>query len=351
MKDHHHGVSFLGKEHTMKRTTIPLLAVVILLFVDMASAANTYEDLRGRFVIDLPEGWQLQPQTDDRVYVFKRDTDSIILEYVSNTNDPGELLKKALTTLNLSGLKNPAPEGDVKSLTVNGNPARWGVYKSEMDIGNIKVTLFGLLGCVALKENGVYFMSILNETSKAVLSQPLEKMFQSIRSPGQALTGVSDSKAVSVETTAAGPTTWEHESVTLTLPPGWKEKQRLQSFEKEVIGWFEYEPLGCSLLAVCYRGFGMNESKAIKAAKQTVEISIPNVNPAKVYELELDSGKKAPVIVYQGTSVSRGSEVQMGAVTSTLKAGKCYLDLIGFVQATGLAELERDVVAITRSAK
>jgi hypothetical protein len=95
----------------------------------------------------------------------------------------------------------------------------------------------------------------------------------------------------------------------------------------------------------------MNESKALKAAKQTVEISIPNVNPTKAYELELDNGKKAPVIVYQGTSVSRGSEVQMAAVTSTLKAGKCYLDLIGFVQATGLDELERDIVAITRSVK
>jgi hypothetical protein len=41
----------------------------------------------------------------------------------------------------------------------------------------------------------------------------------------------------------------------------------------------------------------------------------------------------------------------MGAVTSTLKAGKCYLDLIGFVQATGLDDLERDIVAMTRSAK
>ena len=59
----------------MKRTVVLLLAVAALLFVDIASAANTYEDLRDRFVIDLPEGWQIQPQTNDRVYVFKRDND------------------------------------------------------------------------------------------------------------------------------------------------------------------------------------------------------------------------------------------------------------------------------------
>jgi hypothetical protein len=335
----------------MKKILVLLLAVAVLFLVDNASAANTYEDLRGRFVIDLPEGWQLQPQTDDRVYVFKRDNDSIILEYLPNTNDPGKLLGKGLTTLNLSGLKNPAPEGDVKSLMVNGNPARWGVYKSEIEVGKIRVTVFGLLGSVALKEHGVYFMSILNQKNKAVLSEPLEKAFQSIRSPGQALTGVSDLKTVSSEAAAASPTTWQHPSVSLTLPSGWKEKPRLQSFEKEVIGWFGYERLGCSLLALCYSGFGMNEAKALKAAKQTVEISIPNVQPTKVYELELDDGKKAPIVVYQGTSISRGTEVQMGSVTSTVRAGKCYLDLIGFVQAPGLGELERDIVAITRSAK
>ncbi len=226
----------------MKRTVVLLIAVAALLFVDIASAANTYEDLRDRFVIDLPEGWQIQPQTNDRVYVFKRDNDSIILEYVPNTNDPGELLKKALTTLKLSGLNNPAPEGDVKSLTVNGNPARWGVYKSEMDIGNIRVALFGLLGCVSLKEHGVYFMSILNQNNKAVLSEPLEKAFQSIRSPGQALTRASDLKAVPVETAAESPKTLEHESVfgtaiaefSMTINPS-KAKPAEVSINKEIL--------------------------------------------------------------------------------------------------------------------
>jgi hypothetical protein len=340
-----------AKEAIMKRSAPLVLAIAILIFVNIASAANTYEDLRGRFVIDLPEGWQLQPQTEDTVYVFKRDNDSIILEYVLSTNDPDQLLKKALVTLNLSGLRNASPEGEVKSLTVNGNPARWGVYKSEMNVGSIKVTLFGLVGSVSLKERGVYFLSIMNQNKKAVLDEPLKKAFQSIRNPGQAVTGVSDVKAVSAKTGAGSPTPWEHESVKIILPPGWKEKPKLQSFEKEVIGWFEYEPLGGTMLAVCYRGFGMDTSKALKAAKQTVEASIPNANPTKAYELKLDNGQKTPVIVYQGTSVSRGTEVRMGAVTATVETKKCYLDLIGFVHATGTDELERNIVEIIRSAR
>ncbi|RJQ78990.1 MAG: hypothetical protein C4519_11625 [Desulfobacteraceae bacterium] len=335
----------------MKRTIVLLLAFTFWHLAGIAAPADAYEDLRGRFVIDLPEGWQLQPQTDDRVYVFKKDGDSIILEYVLHTSDPGELLKKALATLGLSGLKKPVLEGDLESLSINGHPARWGMYKSEMAVGGTQVTLFSRLGCVSLDEHGVYFMSIFNQTRKAELSRPLAKAFQSIRAPGQALTGASAVRSVPAETAAPAPTAWQHEFVRLNLPPGWKEKPKLQNFEEEVIGWFEYEPLGAHLLALCYRGFGMNKTKALKAAKQTVEISMPNAAPAKVYELELESGDKAPVVVYRGTSVSRGAEVQSAAATATLKAGKCYLDLIGYVQAAGLDELERDIVAIARSAE
>lgn len=335
----------------MKRFIILPPVVAVLLFVHVASAANTYEDLRGRFVIDLPRGWELEPQTDDRVYVFKGGDDSIILEYIPNTSDLGTLHKKALTTLNLSGQSNPKPQGDVKSLTVNGNPARWGLYKSELDMGITKVTLFSLLGCVSLKEHGMYFLSIFNPDKKAALSPAAEKAFHSIRSPGQARTGARNQKTAAVETVDAVPTLWKHEWVSLALPPGWKEKPKLQSFEKEVIGWFEYEPLSSSLLVVCYRGFGMNNAKALKAAKQTVEMSFPNATPTNTYEIELDSGKKAPVVVYRGTGVHRGTEVPMAAVTSTSRAGKCHLDLIGFVQAPGVNDLERDIVAITRSAK
>ncbi len=336
----------------MRPKVVFLLAICLCSFIgfEYTAASNSYEDLRGRFVVDLPEGWQLQPQEDDRVYVFKKSDDSIIIEFLPNTHDPQKLLQKAVTALNLSGLENPALEGDLKRLAVNGNPALLGLYKGEVAVGKTTVTLLSLLGCVSLGGDGVYFMSIFSPGRRGQLSEPLEKAFASIRTPGQAPTGAREAEIVPAETQAAGPTVWEHECVSLTLPAGWKEKPKLQNFEKEIIGWFEYDRLGCNLLAVCYRGLGMNESKALKAAKQTVEMSIPNVNPAKVYELELGNGKKAPVIVYVGSSVSRGAEVQMAAVTSTFKAGKCYLDLIGFVQSNGLAELERDIVAMTRSA-
>lgn len=336
----------------MKRKIHISLVILVMLCINTAFAQNMYEDLRGRFVIDLPEGWQLDPQTDDRVYVFKGDDKSIIIEFVANTNDAEALLNKGLGMLRISGLKNPVLEGQLTDMTVNGNPARWGTYKSDMKIGKMNITLYGLLGGVSLGENGIYYMAIINKDDLAAWKEPFEKAFQSIRNVDQDVTGVSGVKEVAVETTPGTPTAWEHELASLTLPPGWTEKQTLKSFEKEVIGWFFYDPIpGASVLAIAYKGFGMNKNKSLKGAVKTVELSMPNAQLVNTYEIKTESGKKAQILVYQGTSVAQGTEVKMAAVISSLKADKCHLNLIGLVQVEGMAELEKQIVEITRTVK
>jgi hypothetical protein len=324
----------------MKRKIYFSLVIVVLL------------NLRGRFVIDLPEGWQLDPQTDTRVYVFKGDDKSIIMEFVANTNDAEALLNKGVGMLRMSGLENPVLEGQLTELTVNGNPARWGAYKSDMKVGKMTITLYGLLGGVSLGENGVYYLAIINKSDLAAWKEPFEKAFQSIRNVDQVVTGVSGAKEVAVVSTPGTPTAWEHKLASLTLPPGWTEKQTLKSFEKEVIGWFFYDPLpGASVLAIAYKGFGMNKNKSLKGAVKTVELSMPNSKPVNTYEIKTDGGKKAQILVYQGTSVSQGTEVGMAAIISSVKAGKCHLNLIGFVQTEGMAALEKQIVEITRTVK
>lgn len=343
---------FILKGGEMIRKIQILIAIGVMVCFGTGYAQNTYEDLRGRFVIDLPEGFQLEPQQDDRVYVFKKDDKSIIIEFFPSEADAGKLLKKAEGMLRISGLTDIALEGNVTEMTINTNPAQWGVYKHDMDVGSIKITLYGLVGGVSLGEAGLYYMAIVNKSDLPAWKGTFEKSFQTIRNVGQELTGVSDVKEVIVEAVAGTPMVWEHDLTTLTLPPGWTEKQLLQSFEKEVIGWFFYDPLpGTSMLAIAYKGLAMNKNKVFKAAKKTVELAIPNSKPTNAYEIKTERGKKAYIVVYMAKAVSRGTEVGLVAITATLKTDKCFLNLIGIAQSPGAKELEKQIVEIVRKAK
>ena len=56
----------------MNRNACSLFLTILsfLALTAMAGAQTTYEDPQGRFAIDIPKGWQLAPQTDDKVFVF-----------------------------------------------------------------------------------------------------------------------------------------------------------------------------------------------------------------------------------------------------------------------------------------
>jgi hypothetical protein len=186
-----------------------------------------------------------------------------------------------------------------------------------------------------------------------MLTEPLEKAFQSIRNVGQDVTGVSDEKTVTAAVvTSDEPTTFEHELLSLTLPPGWKQNELGRNFEKEVAGWFMSDQIMAgNLLAMCYTGMLMNESKVSKAAKITVESSMPDARSTNEYEQELGGRRKAQIVVYKGSGVARGQEVAMAAVTATFKTSKCWVCLLGISAASSAPQLEEQVVEVARSAK
>ena len=108
------------------------MAVSLLVVASISLAQTTFEDPQGRFAIDLPKGWQLDPQQEDALFVFKGDGKSIIIEYVSGVNDAGALMKKAQATLVASGLTNPVLDGDLMDMTINGHPARYELSESRI---------------------------------------------------------------------------------------------------------------------------------------------------------------------------------------------------------------------------
>jgi hypothetical protein len=334
----------------MERKARFLLSAVLscLVVTSIGWTQTTYEDPQGRFAIDLPKGWQLAPQTDDKVFVFQGEGKSVIIECVPGVNDPAELFKKGETTIRLSGMAKPALDGAVTELTVNGLPARWGIFKGAMS----GVTLAALCGGVAIGENGLYFLSFIAVTEVAAWKGRLEGLFQTIRASGQKVTGVEGAKAVAAEAApAAEPTPWKSALVSLILPPGWTETPKPRGIEKEVQGMFANATLpGVTLMAVGYKGMGMNMAKALDAGIKTFKIPVPNAQPVDVQETEIE-GKKVNVVVYKGTSVGAGTEVELGAVIAVTKADKCYLNLIAIGQATVISEMRAQVLEIVKTVK
>lgn len=333
----------------------PWLFCAVVLFdlslVVNAGAQTTYEDPQGRFAIDIPKGWQLAPQTDDKVFVFNGEGKSIIVECVPGMSDPAEVLKKAEATIRLSGMAKPALEGEIAEMSVNGLPARWGIYKGSMS----GVVLNALCGGVVNGENGLYFLSFASVADMPAWKSKLERAFQSIRASGQKVTGVEGVKtaagAASTAAPASEPTAWKTELVSLSLPPGWVEKPKPRGMEKEVKGWFMHDPLpGVSLMVVCYKGMGMTLGKALDAGLKTVTIPNPGMKPVEVEELKLPNGT-ANYTALKGKVASGGAEVELASVVISCKADKSYTNLIVMGLGHLLPQLKDQAIEIAKTVK
>ena len=193
----------------------------------MGTAQNTFQDSRGHFAIDLPTGWRLEPQTDEKVFVFKGEGQAIIIECVAGVSDPDELLDKALATVRASGMDFPELDGYVTEMTMNGLPARWGVYKGAYNPVP-GVTLAVLCGSVASGEDGLYFLSFLSLADLAKWKGRLGAAFETLRGHGQKVTGVVSVRAAGGGTiTKAAATGGGQPKPAAPVPPGQESRVEL----------------------------------------------------------------------------------------------------------------------------
>ncbi len=322
-----------------------LSALILLVVAHNGMAQTAYEDLQARFIIDLPPGWTIEPQSDETVFVFKGDGKSIILEYVSGVNDTEKLMRKVESDLRASGLTNPVLDGSLLAMTINGHPARWGVYNS----GKL---LASLCGAVDLGNNGICFMSIMAAGAVAAWKDRIETSFQSIRLPGETMTPAGEVTAVSGSLSASGtPKPWQSDLVALTLPPEWSEKPMPRGFEKEIKGWFMNDNLpGATLLVACYQGMGMTMGKAFDAGIKSVTIPMPGLKPIEAEEMALENGN-INFAVYKGLAAAGGAEVELASVIITKKADKSFTNLIFTGMATYLPELRNQALTIAKTVR
>ena len=329
-------------------------AAIFIFWTHTANAANPFEDSKGRFTIDLPSGWKLDPQTDETVFVFKGDNKSIILQYFTDINDRGDLFTQAVNQLKLAGLPNASPVERSKDLTVNNNPARSGLYSDEMAVGATKVKLYGLLGSVSLKKGGVYFMSILNESTLKTMRNTLETSYQSIRNSGQPLSGADVETRVVHDKTPAESMTFNHKLVTLDLPPGWVTQAIPANFEKEVIAWFKSKTIpGATVMVMAYSKFRYNYRGVRISGLRTIAAAYPKgqkalKNPAK---LRTKNGYAAVYELWQGVGGDGANTVLIQSPMVIVKANSCWLMMIGYTGDPLGSQLEKDFTEIFQSVK
>jgi len=336
----------------MDRKAGLLLSVILscLTVTSIGRTQTTYEDPLGRLVIDVPQGWICEPmiplfandksadfQTKDKKHAFT-------IAYSPGFDDPDKLIKHAASQFKFL---EPVFDGEIVAMTVNGHPARWGVLKTPLDPG-----MRMQCGSIILENVGIYLVHTLRIENMDTLGRPVEKAFLSIRLPGEAVTGVGDAKAVAPRPPkATGPTPWQSELVSLTLPPGWEEKPRPRGFEKEVKGWFQNEELpGSSMFVVCYKGLGMTMAKVLDAGIKTMTIPNPGMKPVEAQEMKLPNGK-IHFVVIRGMVSSQGQEVDLASVLTVSKAKKSYVNVILTANSSLLEDLKAQAVEIAKTIK
>jgi tetratricopeptide (TPR) repeat protein len=166
-----------------------LAFLLIFLVGGLGSAQTTYADPQGRFVIDLPEGWMNKPlvpapKNKDAVSVFEGEGTSFLVAFNPGVDDLDKLMGQVANQFRSLQV---AYEGDLTEMKMNGHPARWGMLKTPLDPGMVF-----LWGSVVLGRDGAYLVFTTRREKLGPMGAKIEKAFQSIRLPGELVSGVAD---------------------------------------------------------------------------------------------------------------------------------------------------------------
>jgi len=333
-----------------------LAAVFLILLIGHTGiyAANTFTDPKGRFAIDLSAGWKLQPQTDEKTYVFKETSDSIIIEYSDGALSREELFQKGINTIRFS-MPTAEAKGDVMDKKVNGNPARWGIYKDTLMVGKTKVALYGMLGSISLKKGGLYFLAIVNEQTLKQKQKLFEDSFQSIRTIEGAVTRTVDEGKAAPESRAPQAATGEplkfnKRDVSIVFPAGWVEIDKSGQYEAEFLGWFESQTVpGTVIFIYAYKGFTAGYTNLRIRGLKTIAQMYPQGQEElkKAKTIKTDKGNNPKMESWRGYLTSGGTTSVKQSPMAILKSKNGgWLLIIGSVPDASGPWLEEEFIKI-----
>ena len=335
--------------------TCPLLGFV------PALAQTSYEDLSGRFMFDLPPGWQVKPtESADALKLEEAGSIRAGVVFQAGVKDRAALFTSGVEAVR-SAVPDAVPEGDVVDQQVNGLPARWGVFRGTVTKGSLKIKLYYFVSAAVMKEGGLYLTGATAEATRAQMQPLYEKLYQSIREVDAPLSGVSDTRPVPVgelpAATAAEPpkklepTPFNHWLVNLTLPGGWVVKPEEPNPPKAQIAKFESESTGASITLMSFEGRGLNPKKVYDINKKAMKSTMPSlVEVQDQSEEQTATGETALVGVLRGSLTAQGKEVPVHFVVASAKHKKSTLSFLGTVVSMTPNPGISEVISIVKSA-
>jgi len=339
--------------------SIPLALLAVSVLAAPARAQMDFEDPLGRFVITLPQGFELFSEQSDALYQFKRDAFRIVLVVHDGVTDVATAFRKAADSF--TGQAAPAPpEGTVYELVVNGNVARQASYPFEGTASSGKsVQLHMVLGAVTLEgaDLSLSFMSILNDKLVEKFEPEIVGAFQSIRMPGTSVLGAGEPVLVEDALAAPAPapvadipaSTFEHNLVTLDIPAGWTATAgsgyNIATIEREGVQ-------SIRVIGAKKNDFGKSRKEILEALVSGMQSSVPTAKQTGPPREEPTVGGDVVLIAeYEGVVVAKGREVPQWILIATFKDKNRGVGYMWFTPPDKRDALLDDVLSIVHSTR
>jgi hypothetical protein len=155
------------------------------------ASSSTFEERSGRFMLDLPEGYKLEAQRTGELYEFAASAGpNMNFLFGKGEKQLAGAFDNVVDMVKgqLPGLTTTTPPVEV---TVNGLPARLGLYRGQIAAGGITVALFALVGTVALPDGTLTLNCIFNDSQRPTWEGRAREVFATVRPVGAAVTGLA----------------------------------------------------------------------------------------------------------------------------------------------------------------
>ena len=175
-----------------KRSSFWVFILIALTAWAPAHAENKFDDLSGRFTIDLPDSYELAPQQFETFYMFGGDGGQIIGFFEDGSFDLDAAYNSAKE--NFNDLLTDVKTLEFVTLETNGKPAKMGVYRGMAESDGQKAVIYTVVISAILDNGSLYFTCIMSEGAYGKWGDAVKKSFKSIREVGTPATGVRNVK-------------------------------------------------------------------------------------------------------------------------------------------------------------
>lgn len=301
-----------------RRAALALVLAGSLLPVATAGAVP-FKHPKSYYTIELPEGMKPKKGDGDGV-MFEGKGDGWFRIDIVPVKCGLEIASTVPVATFKKVLPNAAPDGEPSDFEVNGQPARWMVYRGTIEAGGQATPMVGIGGAIDLPTMGLSLVSLMVPEAHAKWGAGIEAAFKTIRAaggtppaPAPASGGAPSTSAPGTSAPApapeagAGPTTYTCPSGSFDIPAGWSIKQDADGKGgTSLVG-----PGGATLVFLNAARMPLNKQGVPAVGENALLAGAPQFKlmPPGAYPLETRGKARISAARYQGPMVIEGQEL------------------------------------------